>query len=114
MSEKNLTQKNIAKDNFKEQNNKDLPKSKLIKKEVIKKESKKGIAIKKFVLWKSNKEKASDYPSYLCYYLDFSDGRKDPIKRKIYPFEDEKIGLNHFKKLLDENAKKGWEKYNGS
>ena len=104
----------IAKENFKEQNNKNLPKSKLIKKEVIKKESKKGIAIKKFVLWKSNKEKASDYPSYLCYYLDFSDGRKDPIKRKIYPFEDEKIGLNHFKKLLDENAKKGWEKYNGS
>jgi len=104
----------ITKDNFKEQNNKDLPKSKLIKKEVIKKESKKGIAIKKFVLWKSNKEKASDYPSYLCYYLDFSDGRKDPIKRKIYPFEDEKIGLTHFKKLLDENVKKGWEKYNGS
>ena len=88
-----------AMENFKEQNNKNLPKSKLIKKEVIKKESKKGIAIKKFVLWKSNKEKASDYPSYLCYYLDFSDGRKDPIKRKIYPFEDEKIGLNHFKKL---------------
>ena len=83
-------------------------------KEAIKKESKKGIAIKKFVLWKSNKEKASDYPSYLCYYLDFSDGRKDPIKRKIYPFEDEKIGLTHFKKLLDENVKKGWEKYNGS
>ena len=104
----------ITKENFKEQNNKNLPKSKLIKKEVIKKESKKGIAIKKFVLWKSNKEKASDYPSYLCYYLDFSDGRKDPIKRKIYPFEHEKIGLNHFKKLLDENAKKGWEKYNGS
>ena len=104
----------IAKENFKEQNNKNLPKSKLIKKEVIKKESKKGIAIKKFVLWKSNKEKASDYPSYLCYYLDFSDGRKDPIKRKIYPFEHEKIGLNHFKKLLDENVKKGWEKYNGS
>ena len=81
----------ITKENFKEQNNKNLPKSKLIKKEVIKKESKKGIAIKKFVLWKSNKEKASDYPSYLCYYLDFSDGRKDPIKKKIYPFEHEKV-----------------------
>tara|TARA_Y100000034_G_scaffold48814_1_gene60364 strand:- start:1847 stop:3205 length:1359 start_codon:yes stop_codon:yes gene_type:complete len=104
----------ITKEDFKEQNNKNLPKSKLIKKEVFKKESKKGTAIKKFILWKSNKEKASDYPSYLCYYLDFSESRKDPIKRKIYPFEDEKIGLAHFKKLLDENAKKGWEKFNGS
>ena len=72
------------------------------------------IAIKKLLLWKSNKEKTSDYPSYLCYYLDFSESRKDPIKRKIYPFEDEKIGLTHFKNLLDENVKKGWEKYNGS
>ena len=65
-------------------------------------------------MWKSNKEKASDYPSYLCYYLDFSESRKDPIKRKIYPFEEEKIGLAYFKNLLDENVKKGWEKFNGS
>ena len=76
-----------------------------------KKESKKGIAIKKFLFWKSNKEKTSDYPSYLCYYLDYSEGRSDPIKRKLYPFEDEKLGLNHFKNLVSENIKKGWEKH---
>ena len=96
---------------FKEVNNKDLPKSKIIKKETYKKESKKGTAIRKFLFWKSNKEKSSDYPSYLCYYLDYSDGRSDPIKRKLYPFEDEKLGLNHFKKLVSENIKKGWEKH---
>ena len=61
--------------------------------------------------WKSNKEKSSDYPSYLCYYLDYSEGRSDPIKRKLYPFEDEKLGLNHFKNLVSENIKKGWEKH---
>ena len=48
-----------------------------------------------------------------CYYLDYSEGRSDPIKRKLYPFEDEKIGLGHLKKLIDENVKKGWEKHNG-
>ena len=48
---------------------------------------------------------------YLCYYLDYSDGRSDPIKRKLYPFEDEKLGLNHFKNLVSENIKKGWEKH---
>ena len=104
----------IPKKEFKEVNNKDLPKSKVIKKEIFKKESKKGTAIKKFLFWKSNKEKSSDYPSYLCYYLDYSEGRSDPIKRKLYPFEDEKLGLGHLKKLIDENIKKGWEKYNGS
>jgi len=101
----------IPKSEFKEINNKDLPKSKIIKKETFKKESKKGTAIRKFLFWKSNKEKASDYPSYLCYYLDYSEGRSDPIKRKLYPFEDEKLGLNHFKNLVSENVKKGWEKY---
>jgi len=101
----------IPKSEFKEVNNKDLPKSKIIKKETFKKESKKGTAIRKFLFWKSNKEKASDYPSYLCYYLDYSEGRSDPIKRKLYPFEDENLGLNHFKNLVSENIKKGWEKH---
>ena len=90
-----------------------MPKSKIIKREIFKKESKKGIAIRKFLFWKSNKEKSSDYPSFLCYYLDYSEGRSDPIKRKLYPFEDEKLGLGHLKKLIDENIKKGWEKHNG-
>ena len=103
----------IPKSEFKEVSNKDLPKSKIIKKEIYKKESKKGIAIRKFLFWKSNKEKSSDYPSFLCYYLDYSEGRSDPIKRKLYPFEDEKLGLGHLKKLIDENVKKGWEKHNG-
>jgi hypothetical protein len=101
----------IPKSEFKEVNNKDLPKSKIIKKETFKKESKKGTAIRKFLFWKSNKEKASDYPSYLCYYLDYSEGRSDPIKRKLYPFEDENLGLNHFKNLVSVNIKKGWEKH---
>ena len=101
----------IPKSEFKEINNKDLPKSKIIKKEIFKKDSKKGTAIRKFLFWKSNKEKTSDYPSYLCYYLDYSEGRSDPIKRKLYPFEDQKLALNHFKHLVSENIKKGWEKY---
>jgi len=104
----------IPKEEFKEINLKDLPKSKVIKKEIYFKDSKNGKAIKKFIFWKSNKEKVGDYPSYLCYYLDYSDGREDPIKKKIYPFEDEKIGLDFLKSLMDENIKKGWEKFNGS
>jgi hypothetical protein len=70
-----------------------------MKKEIFVKDSNKGKAVKKFIFWKSNKEKTGDYPCYLCYYLDFSDGRKDPIKKKLYPFEDEKEGLQLFKVL---------------
>ena len=100
----------LSKDEFKTQEIKNLPESKIIQKEVYKKESKKGIAIRKFVFWKSNKEKVSDYSSFLCYYLDYSEGRKDPMKKKIYPFNDEKLGSIYFKKLIEENVKKGWNK----
>ena len=100
----------LSKDEFKTQEIKNLPESKIIQKEVYKKESKKGIAIRKFVFWKSNKEKVSDYPSFLCYYLDYSEGRKDPMRKKIYPFNDEKLGSAYFKKLMDENVKKGWDR----
>jgi len=100
----------LSKDEFKTQEIKNLPESKIIQKEVYKKESKKGIAIRKFVFWKSNKEKVSDYSSFLCYYLDYSEGRKDPMKKKIYPFNDEKLGSMYFKKLIEENVKKGWNK----
>lgn len=104
----------IPKAEFKEVTFKNLPKSKIIKKEIYVKESNKGKAIKKFIFWKSNKEETGDYPAYLFYYLDYSDGRKDSIKKKLYPFEDEKTGMQLFKSLLEENIKKGWEKYNGA
>ena len=51
----------IPKSEFKEVNNKDLPKSKIIKKETYKKQSKKATAIRKFLFWKSNKEKLSNH-----------------------------------------------------
>lgn len=101
----------IPKEEFKELSLNDLPKSKILKKEIFIKDGKNGKAIKKFIFWKSNKEQSGDYPSYLFYYLDYSEGRKDPIKKKIYPFEDEKLGLHFLKSIKEENIKKGWEAY---
>ena len=101
----------IPKEEFTEVTLSNLPKSKIMKKEIFVKEGKNGKAIKKFNFWKSNKEKIGDYPSYLFYYLDYSEGRKDPIKKKIYPFADEKLGLGFFQSVKEENIKKGWEAY---
>ena len=104
----------MNKDQFEELTTGEMPKSTLIKKEILKKESKKGTAIKKFMFWKTNKEQVAEYPSYLCYYLDYSEGRSDPIKRKMYPFEDEKLGMSYLENLVESNFKKGWEKHNGA
>ena len=96
--------------NFHKIAGKKLPNSKILKKDVFKKKSKKGTAVRKFLFWKTNKDENLEYPAYLCYYLDYSEGRKDPIKKRLYPFNEEKIGLNFFKKILEDNIKKGWEK----
>ena len=88
-----------------------LAKSEITKIQTFVKESKKGKAIRKFMLWKTNKEQTGVFPPYVFYYLDYSEGRKDPIKRDLNPFDDEKKALNFFNLAIEENIKKGWEEH---
>ena len=88
-----------------------LAKSEITKIQTFVKESKKGKAIRKFMLWKTNKENTGVFPPYVFYYLDYSEGRKDPIKRDINPFDDEKKALDFFNLAIEENVKKGWEEH---
>ena len=88
-----------------------LAKSEITKIQTFVKESKKGKAIRKFMLWKTNKEQTGVFPPYVFYYLDYSEGRKDPIKRDLNPFDDEKKALNFFNLAIEENVKKGWEEH---
>ena len=88
-----------------------LSKSEITKIQTFVKDSKKGKAIRKFMLWKTNKEKTGVFPPYVFYYLDYSEGRKDPIKRDLNPFDDEKKALDFFNLAIEENVKKGWEEH---
>ena len=88
-----------------------LAKSEITKIQTFVKESKKGKAIRKFMLWKTNKEQTGVFPPYVFYYLDYSEGRKDPIKRDLNPFDDEKKALNFFNLAIEENVKKSWEEH---
>ena len=88
-----------------------LAKSEITKIQTFVKESKKGKAIRKFMLWKTNKEQTGVFPPYVFYYLDYSEGRKDPIKRDLNPFDDEKKALDFFNLAIEENVKKGWEEH---
>ena len=88
-----------------------LAKSEITKIQTFVKESKKGKAIRKFMLWKTNKEQTGVFPPYVFYYLDYSEGRKDPIKRDLNPFDNEKKALDFFNLAIEENVKKGWEEH---
>lgn len=90
---------------------KELAKSEIQQLKTFVKESKKGRAIRKFMLWKTNKQETELYPNYIFYYLDYSEGRKDPIKRDLKPFHDEKTAIKFFNTSMEENVKKGWEEH---
>jgi len=82
--------------------------------EVVKtytKKTKDKTAIRKFLIWKTNKVETGLYPEYVLYSLDFSEGRKDPIKREVFPYSDLSRAQNHLTQLIDENIKKGWEEF---
>ena len=89
-----------------------MEKSSILQKKIFQKKSKKGTAIKKFVIWKTNKEN-NNYPAYVSYFLDYSSSRKKPMDKDTKPFSTEKNASNFINNLIKEEIKKGWEEVNG-
>ena len=74
------------------------------------KEGKGGKAIRKFTIWKSDPTR-KDCSPYLVYYTDFSAGRKDPLQTELYVTTSDKAARSKMQELVEENIKKGWEKF---
>ncbi len=86
-----------------------LKESEILTKEVYTKESKGKTMIKKFLILQTNKESFT-YPKYLFYFFDFSESRKDQIKRDVRPFFDLDMAKELMGNYLETNIKKGWNK----
>lgn len=88
----------------------DLPKSELLRREVYTKETKGQTAVRKLLVWKTNKEEVStEYPAYVVHWTDYSQGRKDPVKRTVFPSPSKKAAQSIGDKMIEQNIKKGWE-----
>ena len=88
----------------------ELMESKVISREVYVKESKGTNMVRKFVIWKTNKEATGEYPAYVYHYTDFSPGRKEMLKKEIKVSNSKKQIEEIFAAELAENVKKGWNK----
>jgi len=94
---------------------KDLPKSAVIRREVWTKETKGVTAVRKLVVWKTNKhEVESGFPSYVVHWTDYSPGRASPLDREVKLAPNEKAALMLADAMVEENIKKGWEKHSGA
>ena len=86
-----------------------LEESRIIQRDVYVKESKGMKMVRKFMIWKTNKEKHPNYPAYVFHYTDFSPSRKDMLKKEVKVSDSEKQIEEIYAKEKEANVKKGWE-----
>ncbi len=89
----------------------DLPASTLIRREVWTKETKGQSAVRKLVVWKTNKEKIdSSFPAWVVHWTDYSATRATPLDREVRLAPDEAAAMQVADLLVEQNIKKGWNK----
>jgi hypothetical protein len=89
----------------------DLMKSEILSREVYVKESKGTKMVRKFMVWKTNKEATGKYPAYVFHYTDFSAGRAEMLKKEIKVSDSKKQIDEIFASEIMDNVKKGWKKF---
>jgi hypothetical protein len=86
-----------------------LPLSEILRREVYTKDLKGQTMVRKFVMWKTNKEATDEFPAYVMHFTDFSPNRKDPLSREVRvsscPMQMEQLLAS----LKEENIKAGWQ-----
>ncbi len=87
-----------------------LPKSEIVERIVYAKQQGDKKMVRKFMLWKTNKEASREYLPFIVYYTDFSSGRAEPIARNILPANTVEQANAMFAEMIEKNVKKGWEK----
>ena len=81
----------------------------MLKREVYTKVTKGVTAVKKLILWKTNKaDERGTFPAYIVHLTDYSPGRKDPIKRKVELAPTMEAAEALYADQLKANIKRGW------
>jgi ATP-dependent DNA ligase len=88
-----------------------LPPSTLVRREVWTKTTKGKLAVRKLLVWQTNKSAQDDrYPAFVVHWTDYSAGRAEPLDRDVRPAPDEPTAQAIAQEFIDANIKKGWER----
>ncbi len=86
-----------------------LPKSEVLRREVFTKELNGATMVRKFIMWKTNKESESDeFAAFVLHYTDFSPNRKTPLAREVRVSNSQEQIESFFEQFKVEYIKKGW------
>lgn len=88
----------------------DLANSTVLSREVFSKTTKGLVSIRKFISWQTNKESIDpNYPAFAFCYVDYSPGRKDPMK-KVLRTAPTREGIDAiYDAFKEEEVKRGWK-----
>jgi hypothetical protein len=89
-----------------------LPPSALVRREVYVKEAKGQKAVRKLVVWQTNKDGLDrSYPAFVIHWTDFSAGRKDALQREVRVAPSLGEAQRIADEIIAENVKKGWDRH---
>lgn len=91
-----------------------FPSSEVIRREVYRKVTKGMTAVRKLVIWKTNKDDDPTYPAFVVHWTDCSPGRKDPLKREVRTAAKQAVATEIGDAMITSNIKKGWEPTEGN
>lgn len=86
-----------------------LSKSEILQREVYTKTTKGLTSVRKFICWKSNKDEIDEsYPAYAFCFVDYSPGRKAPLKRVVRVAHSPDAIQQIFDRFKATEIKRGW------
>lgn len=88
-----------------------LPASTVLRREVWTKAAKGSAAVRKLVVWRTNKEQRNpSFPAFVVHWTDYSATRGTPLEREIRLAPTEELAMQLAEGMIAENIKKGWAK----
>ena len=87
-----------------------LAPSSVLRREVYAKTTKGEMAVRKILVWKTEKEEADPaFPAFVVHFTDYSPGRKAPMKREVRLAPSQSAAFAIADDLVESNIKKGWD-----
>lgn len=87
----------------------DMPPSTVLLRRVWTKTTKDKVAVRKLLLWQSNKHQLDDsWPAFVVHGTDYSAGRATPLDREVRTAPTRELADAIAERWIEENVKKGW------
>ena len=89
----------------------EFPEVEILKREVYFKQTGDKLAVRKFLVWKTNKEEMdSAYSAYAFNYTDYSPGRKEPLQQDVRISNSRDQIMAIADEFMVKGVKKGWQR----